>query len=131
MLPIHLERKVSARQLGVELLPELGGPCPQASAHPLALGLADFAKPAVLNRRQHGEQDEQDDSGGQLPGNTAHEDHSTRKASAGSPLFTFLTKRLRRDNNFRRGSSSYSSQAEDTGDTVLWRRRYEKRLTPR
>ena len=106
---IHVERDVDARQLGVELLRELRRARAQARAHPLALGLADFAEPAVLQRRQRGEQHEQD-RGGQA---------AARECGARGPLyakdrgriarFTFLTKRLPRDNNFLAGASSYSS----------------------
>jgi hypothetical protein len=55
-VPIHLEGEVRPRELGVELLRKLRCPRPQPRAHPLALGLTDFVEPAVLNRRQYGEQ---------------------------------------------------------------------------
>ncbi len=81
----------------------------QPRAHPLALGLADFAEPAVLQRRQRGEQHEQDRGRRQLPGNAAHDAHFTRKTAAGSRALHFLQNDCREITTSVEGASSYSS----------------------
>ena len=53
---LEVEREIDARELAVELLREIGGARAQARAHPLALRLAHFAEPAVLQRRERDQQ---------------------------------------------------------------------------
>jgi hypothetical protein len=78
-LAIDLEGDEKTRQLGVELLGELGRACPQAGAHPFALGVAHLAQPSVLDGGQRAKQREQHDGGRELPGTTVHDNHCTRK----------------------------------------------------
>jgi hypothetical protein len=68
-----MESDVRARELGVELLRQLGGARAQACAHPLALRFAHFAEPAVLQRREDREQHEQQRRRQQLPRSSTHE----------------------------------------------------------
>jgi hypothetical protein len=68
-----MEGDVGARELGVELLRELGRTRAKACAHPLALRFAHFAQPAVLQRREDREQHEQQRRRQQLPRGSAHE----------------------------------------------------------
>ena len=93
---LDVERDVDARELAVERLRELGGARLQARAHPLALGLADFAEPAVLQRRERREQHEQDDAAISCHGrlarswNSTARDHCTRNAAANRRALHFL-----------------------------------------
>src|SRR5439155_23089842 len=84
----------------------------QAGAHPLAFGLAHVAKPAVLQGRQRAKQrDERDERDGDdhQPGHAAHQYLSLyAKNGHTTARFTFLTKRLPRDNNSGAAPSSYS-----------------------
>jgi hypothetical protein len=71
-IAVDVKGDVGARQLGIEFLRELRGARTQRGAHPIALRLADFAEPAVLEGGERGEEHEQKDGGGQLPGKPAH-----------------------------------------------------------
>ena len=87
----HLERGPRARDLAVERLGEVRHARLQRGAHPVALGLADVAEPAVLQRAEHGEKDQEGDRRGERPGHSAgHHVHSTRRRPGRPPSLHFL-----------------------------------------
>ena len=74
-----VKRQVHPRELAVELLCELRRARAQARAHAFALGVADLPEPAVLQRRDDCEHDQEDGTGEQLPWSLAHEPNVCEK----------------------------------------------------
>jgi hypothetical protein len=83
-IAVHVKGHVRPSYFVVELLRELRHTCTQCGAHPIALGVADFAEPAVLQRGERGEQHEQHGCREQLPGSPSHGSTLPRRF-AGTP----------------------------------------------